>query len=84
MAQASILLFYSAKNAEIKDKKIEYYLGGVKMKFKEPVVPGDTLRIMVEPLKLISAAGIVKAEAHVGDKLIAEGEISFAVKVSDD
>lgn len=78
MAQASIILFYSANfNAQT---KLDYYLGSVKVRFLHPVYPGDQLKITVEPLKIISRAGIVSAKALVLDKEVATGELSFIVK----
>jgi 3-hydroxyacyl-[acyl-carrier-protein] dehydratase len=79
MAQASIILFYGSQNSE-QNKKLSYYLGSVKVRFLHPVIPGDQLKITIEPLKMLSNAGIVKARAAVGDKEIAVGEISFMAK----
>lgn len=77
MAQASILLFYADSG---QDKKKSYYLGAVKMRFLNPVFPGDQLKITVEPIKILSGSGIVNALATVGGKEIARGELSFSVK----
>lgn len=79
MAQASIILFYSAKKVA-QDKDLVYYLGSVKIRFLEPVKPGDQLMINIEPLKILSNAAIVKAEAKVNNKAVAEGELSFVAK----
>lgn len=78
MAQSGIILLYS--KAHLENKKISYYLGSVKIRFFHPVLPGDQLKITVEPLKLISNAGIVSASAYVLDKKVASGEISFVAK----
>ncbi len=79
MAQASIVLFYSAKKIS-QDKELIYYLGSIKIRFLEPVKPGDQLIITIEPLKILSNAAIVKAEAKVNNKAVAEGELSFVAK----
>lgn len=79
MAQASIILLCSEKNSD-SDKKLTYYLGSVKMRFLQPVTPGDQLIITIEPLKVLSAAAIVKAKACVLSKEVATGEISFVAK----
>jgi beta-hydroxyacyl-ACP dehydratase FabZ len=76
MAQASIILF-SANTQENASGKTQYYLGSVKMRFLHPVVPGDQLKIFIEPVKMISTAGIVKAQAFVAEKEVACGELSF-------
>lgn len=79
MAQASIILFYGSQNSE-QNKSLSYYLGSVKVRFLHPVIPGDQLKITIEPLKILSNAGIVKAQAAVCDKEVAVGEISFVAK----
>ncbi len=79
MAQASIILFYGSQDSD-QDKKLSYYLGSVKVRFLHPVIPGDQLKITIEPLKMLSSAGIVKARATVSDKEVAAGEISFMAK----
>ncbi len=79
MAQAMIMLFYDAQ-AMPKEKMPVYYLGAVKVRFLGPVFPGDQLKITVEPLKILSGAGIVNAAAEVNGKEVAKGEISFSVK----
>src|SRR5574337_1676110 len=76
MAQASIILF-SANTQEDASRKTHYYLGSVKMRFLHPVVPGDQLKILIEPVNMISTAGIVKAQAFVAEKEVAGGELSF-------
>jgi 3-hydroxyacyl-[acyl-carrier-protein] dehydratase len=76
MAQASIILF-SAHTQGDASSKTHYYLGSVKMRFLHPVVPGDQLKIFIEPVKIISTAGIVKAQAFVAEKEVACGELSF-------
>lgn len=78
-AQAAIVLFYASKPA-IQGKKLEYYFGSVKVRFLSPVVPGDQLLITVEPVKMLSNAGIMKVKAQVAGRDILEGELSFAAK----
>ena len=82
MAQASIILFYTEKNTAA-DKKISFYLGSVKVRFSHPVFPGDQLKIIVEPIKILSTSGIVNARAEVLGKEVAKGEISFSLKEDD-
>lgn len=79
MAQASIMLFCDDPQAT-PESHATYYLGSVKVKFLNPVFPGDQLRITVEPVKVISNAAIVNAIAQVDDKEVAKGELSFSIK----
>ncbi len=56
------------------------YFGGIKeAKFRQKVVPGDTLRLEVIMERLRSKAGYGKAKAYLGDKIACECEIMFAI-----
>ncbi len=55
-------------------------LAGIdKARFRRQVVPGDTLRIEVEILKLRGTVGKSTAKAYVGEELAAEAELMFAI-----
>ena len=84
MAQAGIVLVYNIvtqkKNVDLTKKRV-YFLGAVnKARFYQPVRPGDQLRIEVIPVKILSAIGIISAEAFVGEQKVAQAEISFSAK----
>lgn len=54
--------------------------GGIdKMKFKKMVIPGDKLKLEVKIIKQKGPIGVGEAIAMVGDKLVAKGELTFAV-----
>ena len=54
--------------------------GGIdKMKFKKMVVPGDRLKLQVKIIKRKGPIGIGEAVATVEDKIVAKGELTFAV-----
>lgn len=56
------------------------FLGGVNnAKFRGMVLPGDTLRLEVEMVKMRRNIGIGKAAAYVGDKRVVSAEITFAI-----
>ncbi|MBI4056580.1 MAG: 3-hydroxyacyl-ACP dehydratase FabZ [Elusimicrobia bacterium] len=59
--------------------KIAYFLGIEEAKFRQPVKPGQVLKLQVEVLRMGSRAGKVKAEAYVQDTLVTEGILSFAI-----
>ncbi len=80
MAQAAIILFSCEEGNIVSEKKMVYYLGAVKVRFLNPVVPGDQLKVTVEPIKIVSSGALVNAVASVGDKEVARGELSFSVK----
>lgn len=56
------------------------YFGAINnCKFRKKVVPGDTLKLEVEFIKLRGNAGIGKGIAYVNDKKAAEAEITFMI-----
>lgn len=59
--------------------KLGVFTGIDGFKFRQMVVPGDRLDLEVELLKIKGPLGKMKASAKVGDKVAAEGEISFAM-----
>lgn len=60
--------------------KIAVLAGVNKMRFKRQVIPGDTLTLKVELIKMKAGIGFANATALVGDKVAAKGEIMFAVE----
>lgn len=54
--------------------------GGIKnCRFKQQVVPGDVLELYCEMTEIRGPVGFGKAIAKVGDKVAAQGEISFVI-----
>lgn len=54
--------------------------GGIdKMKFKKMVVPGDKLKLEVKIIKQKGPIGVGEAIATVDEKIVAKGELTFAV-----
>lgn len=82
MAQTAIL-FFRLSQPDSQDQGKRYLFGEVKAKFISPVVPGDTLKFEVIPIKLISIGAIVKAVATVGTKIVTKAELSFSAKGLD-
>ena len=56
-----------------------FLLGIDKMRFRQPVVPGDQLRIEVESVRGGKKFWKMKAQAFVDQTLVAEGELMAAV-----
>jgi beta-hydroxyacyl-ACP dehydratase FabZ len=73
MAQAGAFLLLHSRPEN--RGKIVYFAGIDKAKFRRPVIPGDQVRLEVEVLKLRSRTCLMRGEAHVADKLVAEAEI---------
>lgn len=54
--------------------------GGIdKMKFKKVVVPGNRMKLEVKIIKRKGPVGIGEAIATVDEKIVAKGELTFAV-----
>lgn len=76
MAQAGAFAVLSMEEYK---GKIAFFGGIDKAKFRRQVVPGDTLRIEVEIIKLKSIAGVGKGVAYVDGKKACEAEITFMI-----
>ena len=60
--------------------KLAFFAGIDQFRFRDQVVPGDTLTLEVEIIRMKGSVGKGKAVAKVGDRIAAEGEIMFALK----
>ncbi len=59
--------------------KIVLFAGIDGLRFRKPVVPGDTLRLEVKFTKMRGPIGKGTAKATVEDKTVAAGELTFAI-----
>jgi 3-hydroxyacyl-[acyl-carrier-protein] dehydratase len=76
LAQAGAIAILSQE--ENKGKNALF--GGIdKMKFKRMVVPGDRLKLEVKIIKRKGPIGIGEALASVDGKVVAKGELTFAL-----
>ena len=76
MAQlASIMLLRRPEN----QGKIGYFLSADKVKFRKPVMPGDTLFIEGEALKIKSSVAQAKCRCFVNEALVSEAELKFSL-----
>jgi len=76
MAQAGGILLLSKREHS---GKLAYFTGIDKVRFRKPVVPGDTLRLEAEVVKIKGRMGKMTTRAYVGDKLVAGAELMFAL-----
>lgn len=54
--------------------------GGIdKLRFKKPVIPGDVLKLEVKIIKQKGPIGVGEALATVDGKVVAKGELTFAI-----
>lgn len=61
------------------DKKIAVLLNITSAKFRKPVLPGDVLHLHAKGLHISGNGGKVRAKAMVGDQIVVEAELSFAL-----
>eukprot|EP00270_Netrium_digitus_P007474 TRINITY_DN217_c0_g1_i1.p1 TRINITY_DN217_c0_g1~~TRINITY_DN217_c0_g1_i1.p1 ORF type:complete len:243 (-),score=43.66 TRINITY_DN217_c0_g1_i1:203-931(-) len=67
---------------EVGGSKESFFFAGIdKVRFRRPVVPGDTLVMRMTLIKLQKRFGIAKMEgkAYVGKEVVCEGEFLFAL-----
>ncbi len=74
MAQVGgIMAFYS--NPEAIGKKLLFFAGIDKARFRRPVVPGDQLILKLQLIKSKRSLMIMVGKAFVEDKIVAEAEL---------
>ncbi|MGB9588858.1 MAG: 3-hydroxyacyl-ACP dehydratase FabZ [Armatimonadota bacterium] len=76
MAQVGGVLLLSMTGNE---GKLAYFGGMDKVRFRKPVLPGDSLITEVELLKNRGGVGKVRVVGRVNDQVVAEGEFIFAL-----
>lgn len=80
MAQTAIIVFAAGKKSKRWAKGPIYYLGSVKARFLQPVVPGDRLEIRAVSVKSLPTGAFVNAEAFVDGRKVSEAELVLSVK----
>ena len=79
MAQVGgIMAFYA--NPETINKKLLFFAGIDKARFRRPVVPGDQLITTVSVEKKFGDSTAVIAKSSVEGKTVAKGELMFGVR----
>ncbi|HIR00470.1 MAG TPA: 3-hydroxyacyl-ACP dehydratase FabZ [Candidatus Scybalocola faecavium] len=76
MAQIGAILILSQEGME---GKLAFFGGINKARFRQKIVPGTMLRMEVEIIKQKGPMGVGHGRAYDGDKLAAEGELTFMV-----
>lgn len=59
--------------------KTAYFAGINQAKFKQKVLPGDTLTLETEIVKIKGPIGVGKATAYVDGKVVCTAELTFAI-----
>ena len=76
LAQTGAVLLLSMEQYK---GKIAYFAGIDKAKFRRKVIPGDTLKLEVEIIKIRGPIGLASATATVDGQTAVTAEIKFAV-----
>lgn len=76
LAQAGAILLLSL---EVNKGKIAYLVGLEDFKFRQQVIPGDTLNLEVTLVKMKGMMGVADCLATVDGKMCAKGTIKFAI-----
>jgi len=77
LAQVGVVLLFH--NDEKRGSKLVYFSGIDHCRFRQPVIPGDQLRLEVTVLKHRGNYYRMRGEALVNGMLVAEAELSCAV-----
>ena len=59
--------------------KIGYFMSADKVKFRKPVMPGDTLFIEAEILRIRRSIGQAKCRCVVNNETVSEGDLMFSL-----
>ena len=78
-AMAQVGAVYALQQIENRDDKLVLFSGIDNGRFRRPVVPGDTLRITVTPVRVGHRVQKMHGEAHVEGQLAAEADIMSVV-----
>ena len=79
VAQTGIVFFHCSRDADA-ERDVTYLLGAVRMRFLEPVWPGDQLRMEVAAIKMLRESAMLSVRALVEDRVVAKGELSLSAK----
>ncbi len=77
MVQACALLLGKLGSFDMKDHV--FFLSSSRARFFRMAGEGDTLDITVSPVKIISNAGVMRAETKIHGKMVARGEFTLAL-----
>lgn len=78
MAQAAGLLGFKMMNATPDDGTLYYFVGSDKLRFRQPVVPGDRLDLEARFISVKRGIWKFACRATVGDALVCSAEIICA------
>jgi beta-hydroxyacyl-ACP dehydratase FabZ len=78
-ALAQVGAIYALRQIEAREQKLVLFSGIDNARFRRPVSPGDTLTLVVTPLRVGARVQRMHGEAFVGEDLAAEADIMSVV-----
>ena len=78
LAQATGILAFKSSGTKPSDNSLYYFAGIDNARFKQPVQPGDQLRLEVEVVKHKRTIWKFKSEAKVDGKVVASADLMCA------
>lgn len=78
LAQASGILAFRTTNTKPADGSLYYFVGIDKARFKQPVMPGDQLKLEIEVTRVIHTVWKFDAVATVDGNVVASAELMCA------
>ncbi|MFA9440559.1 MAG: 3-hydroxyacyl-ACP dehydratase FabZ [Rhodocyclaceae bacterium] len=84
MAQAAAILSFKTAGQIPDENSVLYFAGIDKVRFKRPVLPGDTLTFDMKLVRQIRSIWKYEGVARVGDELAVEAEMMCAIKRNDE
>jgi 3-hydroxyacyl-[acyl-carrier-protein] dehydratase len=76
LAQVGAVMLFHSLPREVRGTKLVYFTGVDGARFRAPVTPGDVLRLEMTVNRIRGPLARVRGEAFVGDKLVAEADIT--------
>ena len=81
IGQSASILFSRTTGKGMNQKEFMALAAVNDMRFLVPVLPGDTMTIEVNVIKMTEEAALVEGVARVGETVVTRGKLSFARKV---
>jgi 3-hydroxyacyl-[acyl-carrier-protein] dehydratase len=81
LGQSASILFSRTTGKGMNQREFMALAAVNDMRFLVPVLPGDTLTMEINVLKMTDEAALVEAVARVTDTVVTRGKLSFARKV---
>ena len=78
LAQAAGILAFRTTNTKPSDGSLYYFVGIDKARFKQPVMPGDQLKLEIEVARVIHTVWKFNAVAKVDGNVVASAELMCA------